>query len=126
MSDNKTALIAKADRALRSARLLLEIDDTDGAGDRAYYAMFDATRAAFLHAGIDLPKTHSGTATVFSQRIVKPELVPGHLGRDLNRVEEVRNLADYTAERLSAETARDAIFKAETFVREIKHYLNTS
>ena len=40
------ALLAKAERACASARVLLELNDTDGACNRAYYAMFDAARAA--------------------------------------------------------------------------------
>ncbi|MDZ7919671.1 HEPN domain-containing protein [Rhodoferax sp.] len=33
-------LMAKADRALASAKLLLDSGDVDGACNRAYYAMF--------------------------------------------------------------------------------------
>ena len=44
-------LMAKAFRAAASARLLLEAGDTDGACNRAYYAMFDAARAALLASG---------------------------------------------------------------------------
>lgn len=40
----------KADRALASARLLLDAGDTEGACNRAYYAMFDAARAALVNA----------------------------------------------------------------------------
>jgi uncharacterized protein (UPF0332 family) len=55
-------LLDKADRALASARLLLEADDGDGAANRAYYAMFDAASAALLWAGStqSLPKTDGG------------------------------------------------------------------
>ena len=35
-------LFAKARRALESAKILLDMDDCDGACNRAYYAMFDA------------------------------------------------------------------------------------
>ncbi|WP_295439099.1 HEPN domain-containing protein [uncultured Thiodictyon sp.] len=38
--------LAKARRALASARLLLADGDLDGACNRAYYAMFDAAQAA--------------------------------------------------------------------------------
>ena len=43
-------LLDKAERALASAQVLLDIGDVDGACNRAYYAMFDAARAA-LQAG---------------------------------------------------------------------------
>ena len=41
-------LIAKAELAVASAKVLLEIGDADGACNRAYYAMFDAARAALF------------------------------------------------------------------------------
>ena len=85
--------------------------------------MFDAARAALLQVGAELPKTHSGTATLFSQRLVKPGLLASQLGRDLNRVEELRNIADYMAEQVDAENTKDAISRAETFVRDIETYL---
>ncbi len=46
-----SAYLAKAERALASARLLLADDDREGACNRAYYAMFDAAHAALLHQG---------------------------------------------------------------------------
>lgn len=39
-------LMDKAERAAASARVLLDAGDADGACNRAYYAMFDAARAA--------------------------------------------------------------------------------
>lgn len=43
--------MAKAETACSSARVLLELGDVDGASNRAYYAMFDAARAALLASG---------------------------------------------------------------------------
>ena len=40
--------MTKANRALAPAKLLVNSGDVDGACNRAYYAMFDATRAALL------------------------------------------------------------------------------
>lgn len=42
--------MAKARRARDSAQALLDLGDVDGACNRAYYAMFDAARAASLNA----------------------------------------------------------------------------
>lgn len=47
-----TALMEKADQACSSARALLNLGDADGACNRAYYAMFDAARAALLASGV--------------------------------------------------------------------------
>lgn len=43
---NAAEFWAKANQAAASARLLLTAGDTSGACNRAYYAMFDAARAA--------------------------------------------------------------------------------
>ncbi|MDZ7585784.1 MAG: HEPN domain-containing protein [Thiobacillus sp.] len=40
--------MTKAVRACASARILLDLNDVDGACNRAYYAMFDSARAALL------------------------------------------------------------------------------
>jgi uncharacterized protein (UPF0332 family) len=45
---NERELMVKAMRAADSAQLLLDAGDVDGACNRAYYAMFDAARAALL------------------------------------------------------------------------------
>ena len=59
-------LMSKAATALASARLLLDAKDSDGATNRAYYAMFDAAAAALQWAGVaaseNPPKTHSGSS----------------------------------------------------------------
>jgi uncharacterized protein (UPF0332 family) len=47
---NAQDLMTKAARAVASAQALLELGDADGASNRAYYAMFDAARAA-MRAG---------------------------------------------------------------------------
>ena len=44
-------LMAKAIQAAASAKVLLDTGDSDGACNRAYYAMFDAARAALLASG---------------------------------------------------------------------------
>lgn len=51
------ALMSKAFRACASARALFELNDVDGACNRAYYAMFDAARAALLASGAPVSLT---------------------------------------------------------------------
>lgn len=45
--------MTKASRAIASAKLLLADGDLDGACNRAYYAMFDAARAALIWSGAE-------------------------------------------------------------------------
>ncbi|AHE99170.1 HEPN domain-containing protein [Thioalkalivibrio paradoxus] len=113
------AFLGKAARAITSAKLLLEDGDVDGACNRAYYAMFDAAKAALLHAATADPpvgRTHGGLIAAFSLHLVKTGLLPVALGRSLNRAHEVRQVADYTGDQVSEEQARDMIEQAEFFV----------
>lgn len=61
--------MTKAATAVSSARSLLELGDTDGAVNRAYYTMFDAARATLLASGVplesNLGRTHSGIIGAF-------------------------------------------------------------
>jgi len=79
------ALMSKADRACSSARALLDLGDVDGACNRAYYAMFDAARAALLASGAPvrahIGKTHSGLINAFSDHLIKNGPVSKEMGR---------------------------------------------
>lgn len=113
--------MAKAGRAAASAKLLLEAGDADGACNRAYYAMYDAARAALLAAGApveaEVTRTHSGLISAFSLHLVKPGRVPLELGRALNRVEEIRLIADYKGDPVEREQAAWAVDQASEFVK---------
>ncbi|BCU05661.1 HEPN domain-containing protein [Allochromatium tepidum] len=118
-------LMVKAARAVESARLLLDTGDFDGACNRAYYAMFDAARAALLAANIpsagDIPRSHSGLISAFSLHLVKPGRIPITLGRALNRAEEIRLVADYKGESVDREHATWAVTQAAEFVAAMRH-----
>lgn len=76
--------MAKARRAIQSARMLLDSGDADGACNRAYYAMFDAARAALIASGApvesEVSRTHSGLISAFSLHLVKSKRVAIELG----------------------------------------------
>ena len=117
-------LMQKADRALQSARVLFDGGDIDGACNRAYYAMFDAARAALL-AGkapvqAEIARTHSGLITAFSLHFVKSGRIPVEHGRALNKVEDLRLIADYKGDQVSTETAAWAVEQASHFVAAIR------
>lgn len=113
-------LMAKADRACLSARTLLDAGDVDGACNRAYYAMFDAARAALLASDASLTssigKTHRGLINAFSERLIKNGSVSKEVGRLLKRAEEVRLIADYRGDSVELADARELVEQAETFV----------
>jgi uncharacterized protein (UPF0332 family) len=117
-------LLAKASRALRSARLLLETGDFDGAANRAYYAMFSAARAALLatNASIDpnVTRTHSGLIGAFGLHLVKNDIVPKDIGRMLNRAHETRLIADYNGEAVERPDAELLVEQAAVFLDTLR------
>ncbi|MFZ2540290.1 MAG: HEPN domain-containing protein [Gallionella sp.] len=117
-------LLEKATRAASSAKLLLDTGDTDGACNRAYYAMFDAARAALLASGApigsEVAKTHSGLITAFSLHLVKTGHVSVELGKAFNKVEDLRLVADYKGDPIETEEAAWAVQQAQRFVQTMK------
>lgn len=118
--------MAKAETACSSARVLLELSDVDGASNRAYYAMFDAARAALLASGegsfehADPGRTHSGLIGGFGLHLVKSGRVSREMGRLLNRAHEIRQVADYKAESVELEDAKELVEQAEVFVANLR------
>lgn len=116
--------MAKAQRALVSAKLLLDSGDVDGACNRAYYAMFDAARAALLCIQspvlAEVARTHSGLITAFSLHLVKPGLIAVEHGRSLNKVEDLRLIADYRGNPVTLDNAAWALEQAQSFVQAVQ------
>ncbi|MBK6619314.1 MAG: HEPN domain-containing protein [Nitrosomonas sp.] len=117
-------LLSKADTACSSARALLNLGDVDGATNRAYYAMFDAARAALLASGApvepNIGRTHSGLIGAFSNFLVKNGPVSKEVGRLLNRAHEIRLVADYKGDSVELADAQEIVEQAEIFVTTIR------
>lgn len=126
---NSEELLQKADRAIASARLLLDAGDYEGACNRAYYAMFDAAKAALLALVPDIPahigKTHSGLISAFGLHLVKTGILPLDTGRTFNRAFEMRQVADYTGDDLEEADVAWLLAQATDFLAEIKAILAT-
>ena len=127
MNDKKlttASLVAKAERACSSARVLLDLGDVDGATSRAYYAMFDAAGAALLASGSasdpNVTRTHSGLIGAFGLHLVNNGLVPKEMGQQLNRAEGKRQVADYNGYSVEVSDAREMVEQAETFVALVR------
>lgn len=118
------ALMAKADTACLSARALLDLGDVDGAANRAYYAMFDAARAALLASGApvapDIGRTHSGLIGAFGNFLVKNGSVSKEVGRLLNRAHEIRLVGDYNGDSVEPSDAQEMVEQADTFVAAMR------
>jgi uncharacterized protein (UPF0332 family) len=113
------AYISKAQRTLATARLLLKEKDTEGACNRAYYAMFYAAHFALLNASghaVSEFKKHSSLIAAFGKEIVVGLKMDSTLGQAINKVEKQRLLADYIGDPPSLEIAKEAVELAGTFV----------
>ncbi len=117
-----TAYWQKAEEAARSARVLLDAGDPNGAANRAYYAMFNAARAA-LADRTDLPvadiRRHSAVLQLFSLHLVKPGLIDPATSADLNEVFRLRAVADYDELPLSGEEAADLLAAMERMLAAV-------
>lgn len=117
-------LLSKSIIALSSSKLLLNAGDTTGACNRAYYAMFDAARAALMASKLSddvlTIRTHSGLIASFSLKLVKSGLVDIELGKALNKVEGLRLVADYKGDAVEMEEATWAVEQATEFVSSMQ------
>jgi uncharacterized protein (UPF0332 family) len=120
---NANDLMMKAVQAASSAADLLENGDTDGACNRAYYAMFDSARAALIQAGHQIGKTHKGVLALFSEQFVKPGLVSKEVGKSLKKAETFRYVADYDSASVNYSDAQDLVILAQYFVNLVRSEL---
>ena len=116
--------IRKAESALAAARLLVKTESTDGACNRAYYAMFDAAHAALFALGIEgltRPiRTHHGLIAKFGQEVVLTGHLSAEYGEYLNRADDLRRLADYSDDSVKLTDASWIVERAEAFVVAVK------
>lgn len=68
----------------------------------------------------EVAKTHSGLIAAFSVHLVKTGMLPVALGKSINRVEDLRLIADYKGEPVDAAHAAEAVIQAEVFIQAIK------
>ncbi len=113
---NANDLMAKALQAAASAKILLRTGDADGACNRAYYAIFDAARAALLASGHAVGKTHRGVLNAFSDHLVRNGPLPKEMGRLRKQAETRRYVADYEGDPVELSDAQEMVGQAETFV----------
>jgi uncharacterized protein (UPF0332 family) len=115
--------LCKAEEALSGARLLLAAGHDDGACSRAYYAMFDAAHAALFALGVEgltAPiKTHNGLVGKFGQYVIMPGHLPPELGSAINKLQILREVADYSGDPVAHDKAEWAVEQAEAFVAAI-------
>ena len=126
MTPEQGALIKKAQKSLRAARLLAKDGLCDFAASRAYYAMFYVVQAFLLKEKLAYSK-HSAVISAFGQRFAKGGRVPAEFHRYLIEGQESRNIGDYdTGPGLSRDEAAQQITRAQKFLQLAKRELGPS
>lgn len=70
-----------------------------------------------------MAKTHSGLISAFTLHLVKTGRLSVDLGKALNRTAEIRLVADYTGDEVTADKAQWAIEQAVLFVEVVQREL---
>ena len=100
--------------------ILLNEGDTEGACNRAYYAMFNAAHAALLWSGAQVnpgeTKKHNSLIAASGKHLVLTGLLPSELGKALNKAESIRILADYTGDDIETDKAAELVAQARLFI----------
>ena len=84
----------KADRFLKQADMMCNMEQWDMAANRYYYACFHAVQALFVHNGL-ASRRHKGMLTQLGLHFVKPGIIDDRLGAFLTRMEQLREKGDY-------------------------------
>ena len=118
--------LGKAEIAYDDAIFLLDIRKScDGAANRAYYAVFHAEKALLLTRGI-FGEKHKHVHTQLSNQFVKKGEFPRDTGGQIDYVQGIRHIADYSGERSATEEeVKEALVKSKNFIDQAKEILQT-
>ncbi|MBF0239929.1 MAG: HEPN domain-containing protein [SAR324 cluster bacterium] len=115
--------IAKAERYLQSAELLLNNGDYDSSVSRVYYAMFHLANGLLLTKGITA-STHKGTLLLFGEHFIKTDICPKEMSQALKLAHDDRQSGDYDVyEMIEEEEARLLLEKGRYFMKQTRLYL---
>lgn len=112
----------KSMQCLKSARVLISIDDYKGAANRSYYSIFHAMRSVLALEGKDFVK-HSGVISYFRKEYIKTGIFSRELSTIITKAFSVRSNSDYEDYYvISKEEVEVQVSNAEIFYREISEY----
>jgi uncharacterized protein (UPF0332 family) len=118
------SLMCKAEQSLKAAQVLLDSGFGDDACSRAYYAMFDAARAALTASNAPVQtetiRTHSGMIAMFNLHVIKPGILPKFAARTLGHAQQARLIADYDGEFINQLDAVQTVAWAVEFLDAVR------
>lgn len=114
---NRDIFLQKAKQAAKSARVIFDIGDYDGACNRSYYSMFNSARLMLDLFGHS-PRSHKGVMHQFREVLVLGGYVDPALAKQFSVSEGARKLADYEGALTSRATAELTLSVAEAMCSE--------
>lgn len=117
------AYLRRADKALTSAKILLEHNELEDSASRAYYAIFHATQAILTTKGLRA-KSHKGVRILFEEHIIKKGIMSEEFHDYFDEAFDLRQLSDYEAiKRMKEDQVKDIVIKAEKFVNTVRNLI---
>ncbi|MGK5094773.1 HEPN domain-containing protein [Deltaproteobacteria bacterium TL4] len=117
------SLIARSEKYLHSAQLLLDEEDYESCVSRAYYSMFYAAEAVLLSKNLTF-SSHKSVIAAFGEHFILTNIFPRELGRELNRAFEKRQLGDYEYTFIISKQEADLLLeRAVLYVETLTSYL---
>lgn len=115
--------LARAQKALLAAKVLLERGLFEDRVSRAYYAVLHAGKAALSIDKVE-SDTHDGVRRMFGLHLVKTGKIEKEFAKILTAEQEDREIGDYEANiEIEEERTRQRVDEAEKFVQRIEQYL---
>lgn len=123
MTPDTAKYLEKAERAIEAARKLLEVNETEGGMNRAYYAMFYVAEALLCERGLSFSK-HAGVHRAFGQYFAKTGLFDAKFHQWLLAAFNKRIAADYGVDAtLTVVEVGEAIDHASEFLVDVRRFL---
>jgi hypothetical protein len=117
--------LARADKSLQAARMLLENQLYEDCVSRSYYAVLHAAKAALIKIGVEA-ESHQAVKRLFGLHLVKTEQIDKHFAEILTAQQEDREIGDYDIHiEIEQDRAAKRVRDAEKFVRRIANYIQT-
>lgn len=122
-AESLRAIMAKADEKLMAAKRELEGGFPGEASSRAYYAVFHALTAILAVRGLSF-SSHMQTIGAFNREFVKSGVFPPETTRQLQRLFDNRQTADYDwIISVDEQTASEDVANAEALVKACRNFI---
>ncbi len=122
MKETEAFFSEKSEESLNAAMVCFEKEYYNSCVNRAYYGMFQIAVAILFKSGYK-PKSkkigHDWVQAEFTRVSVRREKRFPRLKNFLNEVQKLRDVADYSSEKISRKKAKRVLDKATTFIEHI-------